>query len=372
MSKQKYDVIIIGGGPAGLFAGIICARNELKTLVLEKKIFPIDKACGEGIMPSGLANFKKLGIIPFLEKYPYHCFKGVRYVSGNGKIAEASFSEGYGWGVQRTKLSSALHECAKTLAHLEIQEGVSAEYSLGENPVVCLNDKVFSPNLLIGADGLHSKVRKLANLEAIFPKLKRWGIRQHFKIEPWSAYVEIHWGPGIEAYVTPVSENSVNISILWDARRFKPDQGGKRLFDSMLSEFPNLQERIKKSDVLDDSVAAGPLYQKALSAANGKILLIGDASGFFDPITGEGINLAAMQALLLEKYVVLPLKEKTVNLEKALTDYSRACTHIYRPYRIFTSLVLLLRLWPSVTNKVIQFLQAFPTIFQKLLSVNMR
>ena len=105
--------------------------------------------------------------------------------------------------------------------------------------------------------------------------------------------------------------------------------------------------------------------------ANGKILLIGDASGFFDPITGEGINLAAKQALLLEKFVVQPLKEKTENLEKALIDYSHACAQIYRPYRIMTSLVLLLRLWPSVTNRVIHILQIFPTMFQKLLSVNM-
>ena len=77
MSEHNYDVIIIGGGTAGLFAGIACARNELRTLVLEKQIYPIDKACGEGIMPSGVNNLRKLGIAPFLGKYPYHLFKGM-------------------------------------------------------------------------------------------------------------------------------------------------------------------------------------------------------------------------------------------------------------------------------------------------------
>jgi len=121
MSEHNYDVIIIGGGPAELFAGIACARNELRTLVLEKQTYPIDKACGEGIMPSGVNNFKKLGVAHFLEKYPYHLFKGISYVSAKGSVAEANFAEGCGWGVQRTKLSAALLECAETLPNLEIQ-----------------------------------------------------------------------------------------------------------------------------------------------------------------------------------------------------------------------------------------------------------
>jgi len=117
MSEHNYDVIIIGGGPAGLFAGIACARNELRPLVLEKQTYPIDKACGEGIMPSGVVNnLRKLGVAPFLEKYPYHLFKGISYVSAKGSVAEGS-----GWVVQRTKLSAALLECAETLPNLEIQ-----------------------------------------------------------------------------------------------------------------------------------------------------------------------------------------------------------------------------------------------------------
>ena len=76
MSEHNYDVIIIGGGTAGLFAGIACAMNELRTLVLEKQKYPIDKACGEGIMPSGFNSLRKLGVAPLLGKCPYHLFKG--------------------------------------------------------------------------------------------------------------------------------------------------------------------------------------------------------------------------------------------------------------------------------------------------------
>ena len=137
--------------------------------------------------------------------------------------------------------------------------------------------------------------------------------------------------------------------------------------------FRNCQDRLKNADVLDEPVEKGPLYQKTLGVANGKILLIGDdAAGFFDPNTGEGIDFSARQALLLEKYEEPVLKENSGNLVKAMFDYSRASAQIYRRYQIMTSLVLLLRLWPKLTDGVIQVLHSFPALFQKLLSVNMR
>ena len=131
-------------------------------------------------MPSGVNNLRKLEVAPFLGKYPYHLFKGICYVSAKGSVAEAYFAEGCGWGVQRTKLSATLLECAETLPNLEIQEGVPVACSLKENPEVSIKNNVFHPKLLIGADGLHSQARKLANLETTILKLKRCGCSTTF------------------------------------------------------------------------------------------------------------------------------------------------------------------------------------------------
>ena len=116
-----------------------------------------------------------MGVAPFLEKYPHHLFKGIRYVSAEGSLAEANFAEGCGWDVQQTKLSDTLLECAKTLPNLEIQEVATVACYLEENSEVSIKYNVFHPKLLIVADGSHSQVRKLANLEATISKLKRWG-----------------------------------------------------------------------------------------------------------------------------------------------------------------------------------------------------
>ena len=372
MLENFYDVIIIGGGPAGIFSGIVCARNNLNTLILEKQSYPIDKSCGEGIMPIGVDYLRELGVSDILEKYPYSHLDGIRYISRKGRRVEAYFTEGFGLGIQRKNLSSALLEIVKNTKNLYIQEGISATYNLGENPQVEFNNILLRPKLLIGADGLHSQVRKLSNLETSSSKLKRWGVRQHFKIKPWSKFVEIFWGSGIEAYVTPVSASIVNVSILWDSKRYKPELRGKELFVSLLNEFPKIKEYLENAVVLDKSMAVGPLYQKTRDVVNGKILLIGDAAGFFDPITGEGISLAAKQALLLEKFVLPILKENTEDSKNYFCEYSRKCSQIYRSYSNFTRLVLLLRLWPKLTDRVIQALQICPNLFQNLLSLNKR
>ena len=119
------------------------------------------------------------------------------------------------------------------------------------------------------------------------------GVRHHFNVEPWSAFVEIHWGSGLEAYVTPVSETSINVSLLWGAKRYKPEHGGKKLFCSMLNEFPELPGSLKKRRCSGWAGGIRSVVPETLGVANGKILLIGDAAGFFDPITGEGIGIAA-------------------------------------------------------------------------------
>src|SRR5262249_42009145 len=125
---------------------------------------------------------------------------------------------------------------------------------------------------------------------------RRFGVRRHFSISPWSDCVEVHWGPSCEAYVTPVSGDKVGIAMLWSGR--------KAGFDALLESFPALKERVRGAPVASHDRGTGPLHQSVRAVPQGRLALVGDAAGYLDAITGEGLAVtlhesAALVAALL-------------------------------------------------------------------------
>ncbi|HEX5807852.1 MAG TPA: NAD(P)/FAD-dependent oxidoreductase, partial [Anaerolineales bacterium] len=306
----EVDVLIIGGGPAGLAAGIVCGRRDLRTLVCEKRSLPANKACGEGVMPTGVASLERLGVNLHIEHY--FPFEGIRYYSPMGETASAAFREGVGWGIPRLELSRALRQRALELDCLEIRTETQAVPiavdGAGEHKRlrVKVGEDIISTRLLVGADGLNSAVRRWAGLQGSKGVHQRWGARQHFQVAPWGREVEVHWNDGLEAYITPCGENLVGVAFLWDRKRHPTLPGGDRLITTLLDAFPVLVERLRNACVGDAALAVGPLQQNAIGPVADGVLLIGDAAGYLDALTGEGISLALAQALALEK-TVLPI-----------------------------------------------------------------
>ena len=149
------------------------------------------------------------------------------------------------------------------------------------------------------ADGLHSSVRRLTGLDlppapaatAAAPARQRFGLRRHFTIEPWTGLVEVHWADDLEAYVTPVDDDLVGVALLTSRR--EP-------FDVQLKEFPALAERLEAARAAGDepgaTMGAGPLRQRSRARVSGRVLLVGDAAGYVDALTGEGIAVGLASA----------------------------------------------------------------------------
>lgn len=331
------EILIVGAGPAGLATAIHLAERGLPVRVRDKRREVQDKACGEGVPPVGVACLKRLGVEP--EHFP---FQGVAYNTPDGGRAAARFPQGPGWGIRRTALSATL--CARA-ADL----GIPIE--LGS-----LVQELPADRLVIGADGLHSRVRRLAGLELPGRRHQRWGARQHFLVKPWSPFVEVHLGVGVEAYLTPVSPDVVGASFLWSPRRVRP-RGD--LIGSLLSHFPALAF-LARSPRASRVAALGPLEQRS-RLYGGNVVLVGDASGYLDAITGEGISLALAQAEALARAVA----------GSDLRRYAADHANLVRPYYQVTSLILWLSQHPRLAARVVRALARAQGFFAHLLCSSM-
>ena len=273
------DLLVAGGGPAGLATALYGAQAGLEVIVVERRRGALDKACGEGMMPHTLAHLERLGVAP-----NGLALQGITYLDGRRRV-NATFRAGTGLGVRRTVLHTALRDAAHA-AGVRFVHGDAGEVSQDS---VSVRMGHLQARYLAAADGLHSPLRRSLGLEQASRGPRRWGIRRHLQIAPWTDSVEVHWARGAEAYVTPVADDCVGIAILSSTRSG---------FDGHLHHFPQLEERVHGHAHGPDR-AAGPLRQKARSRTAGRVMLVGDAAGYIDALTGEGLGLAFGGARLL-------------------------------------------------------------------------
>jgi flavin-dependent dehydrogenase len=327
------DLLVAGGGPAGLTTALHAARAGLEVVVVERREGALDKACGEGLMPHTLGHLDRLGISPHGRP-----LRGIRYCATDRR-AEANFRSGGGRGVRRTVLHRALLDAAATA-------GVRFEYrDAGEvlQDAESVSAAGLTARYLAAADGLHSPIRSQLGLSRPSNGPRRWGIRRHVEIAPWSDLVEVHWAAGSEAYVTPVSDGCVGIAILGSTR------GG---FDSHLDEFPELRERVQGRSHGQDR-AAGPLRQRVSTRTAGRVLLVGDAAGYVDALTGEGMGLAFGAAELLVDCIIADRTK----------DYDRRWRLLTRRYRFLTAALVHAGAHPMLRSRIVPSAAALPWAF---------
>jgi flavin-dependent dehydrogenase len=271
------DLLVAGGGPAGLATALHAARAGLSVRVLEQRADVIDKACGEGLMPGALAALQDLGVDPV-----GHPITGITYCAP-GRRAGAAFRSGEGRGVRRTVLHAALR-AAVDAAGVTVEQTKVGTVTQDAGGVTVDGRRA---RYLVAADGLHSPLRRALGLDQPSSGRARYGQRRHYALAPWTDRVEVHWSRDAEAYVTPVGDDLVGVAVLSTTRRS---------YDDHLSAFPELLARLAGATTASDVRGAGPLRQSARRRTAGRVLLVGDAAGYVDALTGEGVALALGQA----------------------------------------------------------------------------
>ncbi len=224
--------------------------------------------------------------------------------------------------------------------------------------------KIFG-RLVVAADGLHSSLRKASGLSAAPSSRRRFALRQHYKIRPWTDFVEVYVDDKGEAVVTPVSDKSVGINFVWEDGVIEQPK-----IPVLASRFPALLARLGNAPPISSVRGAGPMARAATRRNSNRMVLVGDAAGFVDSISGDGLSIAFNSALMLGKHLPEILKREAT--QESMQVYEREARRVYRGYWLVTNGLLMIARHPRARRTIINSLMRHPGAFSALMSGAMR
>jgi menaquinone-9 beta-reductase len=342
----RPDVLVVGGGPAGLAAAIAARLKNFRVTVVDSRKPPINKPCGEGLLPEAVEALHGLGIeVDSGHGYP---FAGFRF-SDEFSAVEAAIPAGRAFGLRRTALHQLLIDRAEEVGvsllwGTRISDFSSAGARIDGNFVPC--------KWLIGADGRYSAVRRFARLEPRFRARYRIGFRRHYAIAPWTNFVEVHWGRKSQIVVTPTGRDEVCISLFVDDPRMRMDRA--------MPQFPEVARRLRGVAPISTERGAAVSFSRARGVVRGNIALVGDSGCTVDSISGQGLSLAFQQAGNLADALAAG----------DLARYSAAHRRITRTPVHIARLLLLMNSSVELRRRALKLFAAKPQMFADLIAVH--
>ena len=384
--SERFDIIIVGAGMAGSSSAIALARAGCRVLLLDRETFPRHKACGEGIMPQGVATLERLGVLPEILARGGRPARGLRLRSRDGTWAEADFPprpDGAGnvtVGMRRRELDDILLRQAQATANVTVLEGFRAVAALEDEGTVrgVVGHREGQPDkreelrapLTLGADGFHSVFHGQHGSQKTFLARRRFGIAGHFEgmAEP-REYVEVLHHDGYEVYSAQANEGLTLVAILLEERLIK-DGGGPlpERYLQLLQAVPGMAERLAGAQLVPPILSRGPFAYTVTPVYRPGLLLLGDSAGFLDPITGEGMTWA-LKSMEAAVPIITAAFARGDFGAAALRPYAAARERIIEDVWKLTEVMLELSRFEWVTNRAIRRLGRDRALFQKLMGI---
>jgi len=364
------DVAIAGGGVAGSTLAILLGRAGLSVRLYERHHFPREKACAEGLMPAGVGVLARLGLDQALSGAP---FEGVQY-HGFGLRMAAAFPPArgcpaHGLGQRRLRLDSTLFDAARATPGVQAFEGASVEGPILDGERVAgllVAGQEVRARLVVGADGPRSPLRRKGGLEGRPSGRVRLGLRAHFRLPdgaPPPRLVDVFVGEGHEIYLTPLPGREVSVAALTEDH----DGNARARFAQWLRRHPDLAEILDGAEQSSELAGQMPLESRARRGVRPGLVLLGDAAGFIDPVTGSGMAQALLSAELLATMVA-----REGRLDAAwdtLQEFDRRRRALLRDTSLLTRFVLGMARRPFWARQTLRLMNARPDLYGHLVGV---
>jgi len=278
-TAATFDLIIVGGGPAGTAAAITALRLGAHVLLLERGRFPRHKVCGEFISPEGVELLASLGLDELVRRAPRIAHARL---FAESSVAEAALSPPAA-AISRYKLDYALWRRASEMG-ADGREQTEARAITGSGPfTVATSAGDFTARAVINASGRWSNLRRSRLSQ---PQQEKWvGWKAHFHEADPPASVDLCFFAGGYCGVQPLGDGRVNVCAMVQAAVASS-------IEQVLALHPRLAERSHAWRQASETVATSPLVFAPPQAEEGGVLFAGDAAGFIDPFVGDGISMA--------------------------------------------------------------------------------
>jgi menaquinone-9 beta-reductase len=340
------DVAVFGGGPAGLAAALALRQGGFRVALYDAQRPPIDKTCGEGLMPEAVRLLRGFGVA--LDERDGAHFMGISFHDAHVS-ASAAFGSGRGLGVRRMHLQE---EMARRAAEMGVAlHWCAVVQALAGGGFACAGTRI-SAEFFVIADGLCSTLAPASGFRERNCDSRRYASRQHFQCTPWSDSVEVHWRDGEQLYITPLGDHEVGAALL-------TSRHGRRLCDA-LPDFPEVANRLAGAPRTSSMRGAVTRTRNLREVIRGNVAVLGDASGSVDAVTGDGLLSAFRQANALADAIAAGEPKR----------YARAHAQIAKAPRRMARLLLMLDRYPGLERRFVATMATRPESFAALLGVH--
>ena len=347
----RPDVIVVGAGPAGAATAILLCERGRHVLVVDRATFPRPKLCGEYLSPESARILDRLGALKAIDAAGATPLRGMRITAPDGTVLEARYRavdgrrpyRDHALALSRSVLDAILVDRLRALP-VDFREGVRVTDLVIEGDRVAGVEmldatgrrETLAAPLVIAADGRVSVVAH------------RLGCRHPHRLQRIAlvTYVtgladcrdvgEIFVDPPDYAILNPLAADRINMSLVVPLAHVGPWRGRlETFFASRVKQLTHLARRVRGAECLAPIEAMGPLAYEVTAPAHGGVLLVGDAAGFYDPLTGEGVFTALRGAELAAEIADRALTRGDVSVA-GLGEYRRARRAVFADKQRFT------------------------------------